>query len=26
LIEGAQPFSEFQVQLEAILNEIGASS
>lgn len=25
LIEGAQPFSEFQVQLEAILNEIGAS-
>jgi protein-disulfide isomerase len=26
LIEGAQPFSEFQVQLEAILNEIGAAS
>ena len=25
-ISGAQPFSEFQVQLEAILNEIGASS
>ena len=24
LIEGAQPFSEFQVKLEAILNEIGA--
>ena len=26
MIAGAQPFSEFQVQLEAILNEIGASS
>ena len=26
LIEGAQPFSAFQVELEAILNEIGASS
>lgn len=26
LIEGAQPFSTFQVELEAILNEIGASS
>jgi len=25
LIEGAQPFSTFQVELEAILNEIGAS-
>ena len=25
-ISGAQPFSEFQVQLEAILNEIGATS
>jgi len=24
IIEGAQPFSEFQVKLEAILNEIGA--
>jgi len=26
LIEGAQPFSNFQVELEAILNEIGAAS
>jgi protein-disulfide isomerase len=26
LIEGAQPFSKFQVELEAILNEIGASA
>lgn len=26
LIEGAQPFSAFQVELEAILNEIGASA
>jgi protein-disulfide isomerase len=25
LIEGAQPFSTFQVELEAVLNEIGAS-
>jgi hypothetical protein len=26
LIEGAQPFSTFQTELEAVLNEIGAEA
>jgi predicted DsbA family dithiol-disulfide isomerase len=26
LIQGAQPFSTFQTELEAVLNEIGASA